>query len=359
MKALMGVMLVLALLSIGAFAEAQDAVFFEEQFDGPTLDPAAWRTEMLTSGPRFCLDTTEPWSPGHWVDEGVACHGVAAYSPYGSAILSDGLLHMSSSNVRAFPVLLSRLPGSSPLFPPSGDFTLKVRMRYDRVTPWGTGIQVFQTQSTEPSGSNSLATPQNVLLHIWCDDPGGGIDVFTAIGGSLVQVADVSPATEFHLFELDCAGNMLAIRVDGQIVFGPAGSDMMPTAAVMGNAAVAFWYPTDWTSFSVDYVRVGVPAPPTGACCLCNDCTITTMEDCAAQGGFYMGDGTTCDPNLCSSPPIGACCVEYVCTIEYSWTCEEMGGTYYGDCSDCDPTPCPPPTPVEDSSWGRIKSRFH
>ncbi len=28
-----------------------------------------------------------------------------------------------------------------------------------------------------------------------------------------------------------------------------------------GNLVVAFWYPTDWTSFSVDYIRVEVPGP--------------------------------------------------------------------------------------------------
>jgi hypothetical protein len=27
----------------------------------------------------------------------------------------------------------------------------------------------------------------------------------------------------------------------------------------MGNDSIAFWYPTDWTSFSIDYFRVEVP----------------------------------------------------------------------------------------------------
>ena len=74
-------------LAAGRFVcEPRSVVFFEEEFTGPTLDPAAWRTEILTSGPRFCADSY-PGRPGHWVDEGVECHGVAAYSPYGSATL--------------------------------------------------------------------------------------------------------------------------------------------------------------------------------------------------------------------------------------------------------------------------------
>jgi len=149
-------------------------VFFEEQFNGPAMDPTAWRTEILTSGPRFCCDTTAPWSPGHWVEEGEECHGVAAYSPYGSATLAGGLLSLSSSNVRAFPALMSRLPGPVPVFPASGDFTFEVRMRYDRVTPWGDGVVVAQAQSTEPVGDNwTFGTPEDVVLHLW-SDPGEG-----------------------------------------------------------------------------------------------------------------------------------------------------------------------------------------
>lgn len=238
---------------------ADPVVFFEENFAGPTLDSAVWRTEILTSGPRVCADTSAPWSPGHWVDEGADCHGVAAFSPYGSAVLGGGLLGMSSSNGRAFPVLLSRLPGSVQLFPTSGNFTLTVRMRYDRVTPWGDGVAVFQAQNTDPvGGTPAFGIPQNILLHLWADYP-GGIEVNTALGGSIQMVASAAPATELHEFALACVGSDFTISVDGQVVYGPVSSALRPTAVVLGNAALAFWYPTDWSSFSVDYIRVEVP----------------------------------------------------------------------------------------------------
>ena len=32
-------------------------------------------TEILTSGPRFCCDNGPGEPGGHWVDEGVECHG--------------------------------------------------------------------------------------------------------------------------------------------------------------------------------------------------------------------------------------------------------------------------------------------
>jgi len=260
MRTPIAVFALLGLLMIASTAMADPIIFFEEQFTGPTLDPAAWRTEILTSGPRFCHDTSGPFAPGHWIDEGVECHGIAAYSPYGSAVLSGGLLALSSSNVRAFPILLSRFPGSVPVFPPSGDFTLKLRMRYDRVTPWGVGIVVLQKDSTEPIGDNYVFGPaEDILLQMWCDNPGGPISVYTAIGGSFQWVADAPPATEFHEFELDCAGTSFTISVDGEVVYGPVSSAMRPTAVSMGNDSIAFWYPTDWTSFSIDYFRVEVP----------------------------------------------------------------------------------------------------
>jgi hypothetical protein len=253
MKALVVVLVSVSLLSIGASAIAQKAVFFEEQFDGPTLDPSTWRTEILTSGPRFCPDSN-PGGPGHWVDEGVECHAVAAYSPYGSATLTGGLIHVSSTNGQAFPFLVSRLPGSVPTFPSSGDFTVTVRMRFDRITPWGTFVDVLDWESTEPIGTNNPGPEQDVL-HI---EAGG---LYSFLGGSMERIADVPSPTELHDYGLECVGNLYTVTIDGQVVYGPVASDMRPTSVCLGNPVLAYWYPTDWTSLSVDYFRIEVPGP--------------------------------------------------------------------------------------------------
>ena len=48
------------------------------------------------------------------------------------------------------------------------------------------------------------------------------------------------------------------------------------------------------------------PVVPTGACCLpTGTCAIRSQATCEAQGGTYLGDGTTCTPNPC--PPNDAC----------------------------------------------------
>jgi hypothetical protein len=235
---------------VPAHASANPTIFFEEQFNGSTLDPTVWRTEIMTSGPRFCPDSY-PGGPGHWVDEGVDCHGVAAYPPYGSATLSGGLLHLSSNNERAFPDLVSRLPGPVATFPSSGDFTLTVRMGYDHITGAGTFFDAIEVESTDPAEAPP-SFAEDVLMHIGADG------LYSYLSGSMVRVADV-PTTGLHDFRLQCAGNMFTITIDSQAVYGPIASAMRPTAIALGNNVLAYWSPVDWTWFSVDYVRVDTP----------------------------------------------------------------------------------------------------
>ena len=252
----------LGLLMIASTAMADPIVFFEEQFNGPNLDSAIWRTEILTSGPRWCQETDDFWGPGSWIEEGIECHGVAAHSPYGSASVSDGWLHMLPTNDRAYPLVASRLPGSVPAFPASGDFTMKLRMHYDRVTPWGSGLAVFQTQSTEPSGDNPpWGRQEDVVFELATDSGTGGVGVTTALGGFLQEVAVVPGPTDVHESDLTCVGTSYTISADGQVIFGPVSSALRPTALVMGNPNIAFWGSTDWTSWSIDYFRVEVPGP--------------------------------------------------------------------------------------------------
>jgi len=245
-----------AILLTGPVAMGDPVAYFEEQFNGPTLDPSIWRMEVATSGARWCdTDPGQQWGPGVWVDEGAECYGVAAYSPYGSAVLSDGLLSVSSANGQACPYLVSRLPGSVDLFPPSGDFTVKVRLRYDRLTSWGSGVLVMDTEDTEPVGTNSPATRETVLMQLW------GHTINSSLGGTLQIVASMPPPYEMHEFSLECVGTTYTISVDDQVVYGPITSALRPTAVWIGNPVLAYWYPTDWQSFSVDYLRVEVPGP--------------------------------------------------------------------------------------------------
>ncbi len=74
--------------------------------------------------------------------------------------------------------------------------------------------------------------------------------------------------------------------------------------------------------------------PPTGACCIGNNCSITTQADC---NGDYLGDGTNCDGNPCYVPPTGACCIGPSCIITTEANC---GGEWLGEGTDCADDPC-------------------
>lgn len=51
----------------------------------------------------------------------------------------------------------------------------------------------------------------------------------------------------------------------------------------------------------------GEGEPPTGACCIGSNCSITTFGDCINNGGTWFGPGTLCTPNLCGIPCCGGC----------------------------------------------------
>lgn len=104
------------------------------------------------------------------------------------------------------------------------------------------------------------------------------------------------------------------------------------------------------------------PCPPDqgvmGACCFQDGSCVMAQgeQDCIDQGGDYQGDGTFCDPNPCPPPPVtGACCVGEECTITTEADCP---GEYQGDDTVCDPNPCIEPVPTIESSWGQIKSIY-
>jgi hypothetical protein len=92
-----------------------------------------------------------------------------------------------------------------------------------------------------------------------------------------------------------------------------------------------------------------------GACCPGSaECQMMTQDECAAVCGIWYGPDFDCDPNPCSVA-FGACCYpDGRCeTLEGFW-CEQSGGSFVGGC--CEPNPCG--TPVDETTWGRVKRMF-
>jgi len=86
--------------------------------------------------------------------------------------------------------------------------------------------------------------------------------------------------------------------------------------------------------------------PATGACCLSDGmCAVGTAAECAALGGTYEGDETTCETVVCPQP-LGACCfADGTCDVFAAGACLDAGGVFQGNFTSCGDVLCPATTP--------------
>jgi hypothetical protein len=138
----------------------------------------------------------------------------------------------------------------------------------------------------------------------------------------------------------------------------------------------------------------------TGACCFANGtCLIRTASACAASGGIYQGDNVTCAQAECPNPNQACCFENGGCADRLPSVCISQGGQPQGPGTTCATTVCPPSTttgacclpgavcqdemlqadcvaangvwfpnvpctavdcttPIEPTSWGKIKGLF-
>ncbi|HEY3175854.1 MAG TPA: multicopper oxidase domain-containing protein [Candidatus Polarisedimenticolia bacterium] len=100
-----------------------------------------------------------------------------------------------------------------------------------------------------------------------------------------------------------------------------------------GSTGGVTWKP----SLVVNYT----PATAVGGCCQGGVCSVRTSADCAAVGGVYQGNGTSCSPNPCIVIS-GACCANSgTCSEGTQTACVTGGGTYQGDGTTCATATCP------------------
>lgn len=107
------------------------------------------------------------------------------------------------------------------------------------------------------------------------------------------------------------------------------------------------------------YLPCPIAGDPFGACCFDPNCVCTVLmeTECAAQGGSFLGDGTTCTPNPCACI-FGACCFpDGSCLELLQIDCVGQGGSWLGENTRCEPFACDP-VPVEETSWGEIKATY-
>ncbi len=101
------------------------------------------------------------------------------------------------------------------------------------------------------------------------------------------------------------------------------------------------------------------PCPHPGACCLIGACSIMFAENCLLVGGTFLGPDTLCEPNPCPA----VCCFDipvapHGCEVMLEDDCLAAQGFWHPQWNTCDPNPCVIYTPIQHSSWGRIKSMY-
>ncbi|MFH2048899.1 MAG: LamG-like jellyroll fold domain-containing protein, partial [bacterium] len=86
-----------------------------------------------------------------------------------------------------------------------------------------------------------------------------------------------------------------------------------------------------------------------GACCLPPPyfgCFLTLgQEECDSLGGFYLGDSTTCDSNICDQYALGVCCMpdgSCMDSLSYDDCVYAFGGLFQGAGTNCATTDCLP-----------------
>ncbi|MCH8252045.1 MAG: hypothetical protein IID36_06295, partial [Planctomycetes bacterium] len=68
-----------------------------------------------------------------------------------------------------------------------------------------------------------------------------------------------------------------------------------------------------------------------GACCNSGSCDDVSPEECAADGGEWLGAGTNCAGGLCAP---GACCLPGACEDTVQFECDDLEGTFVAG-TDC------------------------
>jgi hypothetical protein len=116
-----------------------------------------------------------------------------------------------------------------------------------------------------------------------------------------------------HFESISHGSKVVRIYHNGSQLFSAALDYLGETAAFSATISVQAGDNIDGAidpiSFSYNSTRVDLvlttAGPPIGACCFSTDvCLQGTEADCETAGGRYVGDGVSCDPDPCGSTPV-------------------------------------------------------
>jgi hypothetical protein len=237
---------------------AQGNLYFEDEFNGSSLNSTKWNTQIATNGSRWCSATESNHlaNLGQWLDaSSKECNGVTQSPPYGNITVRNGLANFSSPELnRAFPYIWngpsSSLPHLSSPFPDSGDFIFEISMRYNKISPFVGGVVLLERTDSNPAGSNPPF------------GPGQGVGIWAGPDGPRVDWRDQNfrsssmfNSTAFHKYTLEYTNGSYSLYVDDVLMKQPTPSNTRPNTIWIGNPVIHHWGENDWTPFEIDYIR--------------------------------------------------------------------------------------------------------
>ena len=205
----------------------EEVIYFQDDFNGSSIDSSKWDTSNATSGYRLCSNEINS-SSGTWQDcTNVSCHGVTESGSYGTITVDNGKAFLISGSSRAFPYLIAQANS----FPSSGNFVFECGLQYLSFGNSGCGLVTG-------------------VFSIWGDT---GVILRANLLGNFYFVPN---PTAHHDYKLEYSQNKYSLYVDGALVLGPIDSTARPSMLGLGNPLFTWWNISDWSDFSVDYVKI-------------------------------------------------------------------------------------------------------
>jgi pimeloyl-ACP methyl ester carboxylesterase len=191
------------------------------------------------------------------------------YEKAGSIHFESGLINLSSENTITFPFVAYK---NNP-FPIDGDFRIKIKIQYTRVTTKGSGFAVgtllppYHVNTDTPISSPIYSRYK--FFQIWQDSINKLLlnytgNCYNTSSCALENIAKYqSSQTDLgsHLIELKYQAGKYFIYLDSNLVYSSPATAVRPTRMWFGNNSLQG--PGDpWTNFRIDYILVEKIDPP-------------------------------------------------------------------------------------------------
>jgi hypothetical protein len=163
------------------------------------------------------------------------------------------------------------------------------------------------------------------------------LDGDSGIGATIFQSFETVPGSEYWL-SFAYANNIDTYTAAGRVQVLGGGAALLDTTLTHSGSTVD---DMNYLAFVRSFTA---------------DSPLTTLQ--FTHLGPVWGRGLAIDAVSVTDVGIGACCLPSGnCTVGTQEECVAAGGTYVGDGVLCDPYPCDS-TPVENTTWSQVKSRF-